>query len=208
MDKTKIEKMSDDVSLYNDIVERNIETMSGDIDLKNCKENKVETMSGDVTLTESSVQDIETMSGDVTLTKSGAGDISTMSGNVKLYDSDVCSVETMSGKLTIKDSVANYVTCQDYCLKDLSGAKINKLTILDKNSTTIKGDGINISINNISISGNIFDIFKKGKEEISEVTLPDDSQVDEVIFKGKGIVYSSYEVKTNGELKWKKLSNI
>ena len=189
--KTKIEKMSDDVSLYNDIIERDIETMSGDVDLRNCKENKVETMSGDVTLTESSVQDIETMSGDI-----------------KLYSSDVCSVETMSGDIIIKDSVANYVTCQDYCLKDLSGAKINKLTIKDKTSTSIKGDGISISIDNVSISGNIFNkLFRKNKET-SEITLPDDSQVDEVIFEGKGIVYSSYEVKTNGELKWKKLSNI
>ena len=204
----KIEKMSDDVSLYNDIIERDIETMSGDVDLRNCKENKVETMSGDVTLTESSVQDIETMSGDVTLNKSGAGDIETMSGNIKLYSSDVCSVETMSGDIIIKDSVANYVTCQDYCLKDLSGAKINKLTIRDKTSTSIKGDGISISINNVSISGNIFNkLFRKNKET-SEITLPDDSQVDEVIFEGNGIVYSSYKVKTNGELKWKKLSNI
>lgn len=64
-----------------------IETLSGDVTVKNSVSGNIETMSGDITIQDSTGNNIsiETMSGDVTIHKaSSIGDIETMSGNIRI----------------------------------------------------------------------------------------------------------------------------
>lgn len=71
------------IDVYGDIKSGGIETVSGNVFVKNVLGN-VSTVSGDIEITEGVTGNVKTMSGDIDVTGEVKGNINTMSGTVKL----------------------------------------------------------------------------------------------------------------------------
>lgn len=206
---TKISTMSDDVVLYNDENNKYISTMSGDVDLTNCRVENIHTMSGDVRAVHTGIiQDIDTMSGDVLLEKCIAWDVHTMSGNITLHETEADTLDTMAGRVSCYHSKIGKISCIK--VGRLDGSTIKKIYIKKETSKHIQCsgdiciDGDCIHISHLSpynlFAEAIKNIFKKPKKKVI-IELSKNSHVEEIEFEEEGIVKSYYDLKViNGAL--------
>lgn len=231
----RISVISDDIDLKDDVENKYLETVSGDVTVYGCKLENISTVSGDVDMTYSSVQSIESVSGDVTLNNNSiCENIETTSGDIHIYDSEVEEIETVSGSVKCINSKVKEIRAYD--IGKLDGTTVEKIIVPDRKSIqniSINGNNVishidnmnigDISLNNMDSAFNkIFKGFKMfagrninfsnnsitiNGQNINipskpiEIHLSKTSNVKEIYFEGKGIVYSPYKLKTNGELK-------